>query len=97
MYHWRILPSHPGDININYWGHRKYRQYQNSDVIRKRVLDPIIMHQRISLYFLNMPHRILYDWLSVQIAQGDDSAEATVAFVDEQLKETNKYMNARGF
>jgi hypothetical protein len=20
MYHWRILPSHPGDININYWG-----------------------------------------------------------------------------
>jgi hypothetical protein len=39
MYHWRILPSHPGDININYWGDiEKYCQYwENSDVIRKRV------------------------------------------------------------
>jgi hypothetical protein len=36
MYHWRILPSSPGDININYWGDiEKYCQYwENSYVIR---------------------------------------------------------------
>lgn len=38
----------------------------------------------------------MHDWLSAQIAKSVDSAEAAVAFVDEQLKETNKYMNARG-
>lgn len=41
MYHWRILPSHPGDITINYWGDiETYCQYwENSAVIRKRVED----------------------------------------------------------
>ena len=97
MYHWRILPSHPGDININYWGDiEKYCQYwENSDVIRKRVLDLNNASAHIALFLEYAPQN-LHDWLSAQIAKGDDSAEATVAFVDEQLKETNKYMNARG-
>jgi len=38
----------------------------------------------------------LHDWLSAQISKGGDSSEAAVAFVDEQLKATNKYMNAFG-
>lgn len=97
MYHWRIFPSSPGDININYWGDiEKYCQYwENSDVIRKRVLDLNNASAHIALFLEYAPQN-LHDWLSAQIAKGDDSAEAAVAFVDEQLKETNKYMNARG-
>lgn len=85
MYHWRILPSHPGDININYWGEiEKYCQYwENSDVIRKRVLDLNNASAHIALFLEYAPQN-LHDWLSAQIAKGDDSAEATVAFVDEQ-------------
>ena len=97
MYHWRILPSHPGDININYWGDiEKYCQYwENSDVILKRVLDLNNASAHIALFLEYVPQN-LHDWLNAQIAKGDDSAEAAVAFADEQLKETNKYMNARG-
>ena len=97
MYHWRILSSHPGDININYWGDiEKYCQYwENSDVIRKRVLDLNNASAHIALFLEYAPQN-LHDWLSAQIAKGDNSAEAAVAFVDEQLKETNKYMNASG-
>jgi hypothetical protein len=97
MYHWRILPSHPGDININYWGDiEKYCQYwENSDVIRKRVLDLNNASAHIALFLEYVPQN-LHDWLNAQIAKGVDSSETAVVFVDEQLKATNKHMNARG-
>jgi hypothetical protein len=97
MYHWRILPSHPGDININYWGDiEKYCQYwENSDVIRKRVENLNNASAHIALFLEYVPQN-LHDWLSAQITKGGDSAETAVVFVDEQLKATNKHMNACG-
>ena len=97
MYHWRILPSHPGDININYWGDiEKYCQYwENSDVIRKRVENLNNASAHIALFLEYVPQN-LHDWLSAQITKGGDSAETAVVFVDEQLKATNKHMNAHG-
>jgi hypothetical protein len=38
----------------------------------------------------------LYEWLNAQLARGDDSADAAIAFVDEHLKTTKKYMNEHG-
>ncbi|MDX2049588.1 MAG: hypothetical protein SFT93_00190 [Rickettsiaceae bacterium] len=97
MYHWRILPSHPGDININYWGDiEKYCQYwENSDVIRKRVETLNNASAHIALFLEYAPQN-LHEWLSAQIAKGGDSAETAVVFVEKQLKSTNKHMNACG-
>lgn len=97
MYHWRILPSDPGGININYWGDmEKYCQYwENSAVIRKRVQDLNQASMHIALFLEYVPQN-LHDWLSVQIAKGGDSAETAVAFVDVQLREINKRMNTLG-
>lgn len=97
MYHWRILPSHPGDININYWGNiEEYCQYwENSDVIRKRVENLNNASAHIALFLEYVPQN-LHDWLSAQITKGGDSAETAVIFVDEQLKATNKHMNESG-
>ncbi len=97
MYHWRILPSHPGDININYWGDiEKYCQYwENSGVIRKRVENLNNASAHIALFLEYVPQS-LHEWLSDQIAKGSDSAETAVLFVDKQLKATNKHMNACG-
>ena len=97
MYHWRILPSSPGDININYWGDiEKYCQYwKNSDVIRKRVENLNNASAHIALFLEYVPQN-LHDWLSAQITKGGDSAETAVVFVDEELKATNKHMNACG-
>lgn len=97
MYHWRILPSHPGDININYWGDvEKYCQYwENSPNIRKRVEDLNNASAHIALFLEYVPQN-LHDWLNAQIAKGGDSAETAAVFVEEQLKATNKHMNACG-
>lgn len=97
MYHWRILPNSPGDININYWGDiEKYCQYwENSDSIRKRVEDLNQASAHIALFLEYFPQN-LHDWLKAQIAKGDGNAEKAVEFVYEQLKSTNKHMNTRG-
>ncbi len=97
MYHWRIFPSGPADINTNYWGDiEKYCQYwENSTAIRKRVKDLNNVSAHIA-FFLEYVPQSLHEWLSNQIAKGEGSAETAVAFVDEQLKTTNKYMNTHG-
>lgn len=97
MYHWRILPSSPGDININYWGDiEKYCQYwENSAVIRQRIEDLKKASAHIALFLEYVPQN-LHSFLSAQIAKGGDSAEKAVAFVDEQLKATKKHINTRG-
>jgi len=97
MYHWRILPSHPGDININYWGDiEKYCQYwENSTAIRKRVEDLNKASAHIALFLEYVPQN-LHSFLSAQIAKGDDNAEKAVVFVDEQLRVTNTHINTHG-
>jgi serine/threonine protein kinase len=97
LYHSRILPNSQGDININYWGDiEKYCQYwENSAAIRKRVdaLNKASAH--IALFLEYVPQN-LHSFLSSQMAKGGDSAEKAVAFVDEQLKATNKDMKTHG-
>jgi hypothetical protein len=97
MYHWRILPSGPGDLNTDYWSdiEEHYRYWGNSNAIRKRVTDLNKASAHIALFLEYVPQN-LHEWLSAQITNGDDSAETAVAFVDEHLKATNKYMNAHG-
>ncbi len=71
IYHWRILPNEPGDININYWGDiEKYCHYwENSSAIRKRVEDLNNASVHISLFLEYVPQN-LHEWLSTQIAKG---------------------------
>jgi hypothetical protein len=95
MYHWRILPSEPSDIN--YWGDlEQYCMYwQNSAAIRKRVEDLNKASMHIALFLEYVPQN-LHEWLQCQIAKGDDNAETAVAFVDEYLRATNKHMSTHG-
>lgn len=76
MYHWRILPSSPGDININYWGDiEEYCKYwEHSDAIHKRVKDLNKASAHIALFLEYVPQN-LHEWLSAQIAKCDDSAK----------------------
>jgi hypothetical protein len=97
MYHWRILPSHPSDIKVNYWSEiAQYCQYwENSAKIRKRVEDLNKASAHIALFLEYVPSN-LHEWLGAQIAKGGDSAEKAVAFVEKELKKTNLHMNALG-
>lgn len=97
MYHWRILPSNPADINRNYWGNiDQYCQYwENSTTIRKRVADLNKASAYIALFLEYIPHN-LHDWLSAQIAKGGDVADSALAFVNKHLNATNEYINSHG-
>lgn len=82
MYHWRILPSGPGDININYWGNIEgyCQNWENSSAIRKRVEALNKASAHIALFLEYIPQN-LGEWLSAQIAKGGDAAGRAVAFV----------------
>jgi hypothetical protein len=97
LYHWRIFPSKPTDINLNYWGDiEHYCQYwENSSPIRKRVEKLNKASAYIAVFLEYIPHN-LYDWLSAQIARGDDAAELAVTFVDTHLKAVTRYINSHG-
>lgn len=97
MYHWRILPSGPDDINTNYWADTEEycRYWENSAAILNRVKDINKASEHIALFLEYVPQN-LQEWLSTQIAKGDDNAEKAVAFVNEQLKATTMHMNTHG-
>src|SRR3990167_2071077 len=59
MYHWRILPSGPGDLNTDYWGDIEEHCRTGEILMLSANVSPILIkHPRISLYFLNMFHKI---------------------------------------
>ena len=97
LYHFRILPMGVDDLKINYWNNiEEYCHYwENSAAIRKRVVGLSKASSYIALFLEYIPQN-LHEWLRQQIAKGNDAAERAVAFVDEQLKATNNYMNTHG-
>lgn len=93
LYHWRILPTNPTDVNLAEWGDlEKYSAYwENTSTIRKRMEALNNASTHITLFLEYIPQN-LQEWLSVQITQNDDVATSAIAFVDENLKTTNRFM-----
>lgn len=97
MYHWRILPNTPNDLNIDYWGNvNNYTQYwENSEVIRKRIENINNSTTHIAVFLEYVPQN-LEQWLDYEIKQGDSRAEQAIKFVDDSLRVTNHYMKTDG-
>lgn len=93
LYHWRILPTNPSDVNLAEWGNlEKYSAYwENDNTIRNRMeaLNNASMH--ITLFLEYIPQN-LQEWLSTQIMQNDNVAAHAITFVEENLKTTNRFM-----
>lgn len=97
MYHWRILPSTPDDLNIDYWGKiDNYSQYwENSSAIRNRIQNINDSSAYVAVFLEYVPQN-LEEWLCDEIKQGEDRAERAISFVEDNLETTNNYMNAHG-
>lgn len=97
LYHYRILPCRPCDLNTDYWGDiDAYCQYwENSNSICKRVEALNQASAQIVLFLEYIPKN-LYDWLGAQLTKGGLAAEKAVAWVDKDLKIINKHMNEQG-
>ena len=97
MYHWRILPGTPEDLNIDHWGNiDEYTQYwENSSSVRMRVQD-INNASAYAAVFLEYIPQNLEHWLGNEIKHGDERAERAIQFVERSLNSTNRYMNAHG-
>jgi hypothetical protein len=93
LYHWRILPTNPTDVNIAEWGDMdKYSAYwENASTIRKRMEDLNNASTHITLFLEYIPQN-LQEWLSAQIIKNDDTAASAIAFVNDNLKKTNGFM-----
>lgn len=95
LYHWRILPNDPTDLNIAYWNDiEKYCQYwENSDSIRKRIEALNKASSHITLFLEYVPQN-LHQWLQAQII--DNQAENAIQFVEQELITTNHFMHNHG-
>lgn len=79
MYHWRILPNTPKDLNSDYWGDiNSYSQYwENSAAIRKRIEDINNASSHIAVFLEYVPQN-LGGWLTDEIKQGGSRAERAI-------------------
>ena len=92
LHHWRVLPAtRPEPINqaelVRYWG--------NSEAVGAR-LEALQNASACVALFLEYIPQNLHQWLSARLAQGGQTAESAVEFVDHNLRLINAFMQAHG-
>ncbi|MGW8530608.1 MULTISPECIES: protein kinase family protein [Nocardiopsidaceae] len=95
MYHWRVLPdSTPlprelADVEraVAYWG--------GGSQVRRRIEALQRSSASVTLFLEYIPQN-LHQWLSAQVAAGDDAVDQACAMVEGGLEATTSFMNARG-
>jgi serine/threonine protein kinase len=98
LYHWRTLPTskpEPMTAEQEESLERDVQYWENSPAIRNRLEAKHTASAHVVLFLEYIP-QTLYQWLGKQLKSGEDAAEAALSFVDEALKSTNDFINARG-
>jgi len=97
LYHWRVLPAQPKNLNIKHWGDlENYTRYwENSMTIQKR-MEAIYNSSASIVLFLEYVPQTLYQWLGEQLKAGESAATKAISFVDKVLKSTNDFINGQG-
>jgi hypothetical protein len=95
MYHWRVLPgaAPPTDEHadlervVEYWG--------GSPAVRRRLHALADASASVVLFLEHLP-QTLHDWLSTQLAAGQDAVTAGCTMVEQCLRDDVAFMNANG-
>ena len=99
LYHWRVLPGstsaqtltsdEQAEIErlITFWG--------NSPAVCER-FDAITRASAHVILFLEYIPQILQDWLTEQVAIGEEAVASACSVVERELKTTVAFMNAKG-
>ncbi len=95
MYHWRVLPGAPSladeladvDQAVSYWG--------GSPAVRERIDAVAAASASVVLFQEYIPHN-LGDWLSAQVAAGQDAVAAACAMVESSVLTDVAFMNTNG-
>ncbi|HEX8627289.1 MAG TPA: serine/threonine protein phosphatase [Catenuloplanes sp.] len=95
MYHWRVLPGAVAapaehadvDRTVAYW--------DGSPAVRARIEAVAESSAAVVLFLEHLP-RNLHEWLTAQVALGDDAVEAACAMVARRLRTDVAFMNANG-
>lgn len=97
LFHWRVLPNEPNDLNIKHWDdNEKYFHYwENSSAIRKRIEALNAASSHIALFLEYVPQN-LQTWLKTEIKKDCHEAEKAIKFVERNLQATNAFMNNKG-
>jgi N-acetylglutamate synthase-like GNAT family acetyltransferase len=98
MYHWRMLPSNkPEPMTTEELADldKKVKYWDNSPAERARLEEMRNASTHIYLFLEYIPET-LFKWLNAKLLVGGSVAEEAISLIDEQLKETNKFMNSHG-
>ena len=98
MYHWRLVEKQPISLpsplqlqeveqGVTLWG---------TERVRARLEENIKASAEIVLFLEYIPAN-LHQWLSEEIAKGEEAAESACIMVDRNLYAVTSFMNARGF
>jgi Protein kinase domain len=98
LYHWRVLeappvdapaPERPAELarTVAYW--------HGSPAVRER-LEAIARSSARVVLFLEYLPQSLHEWLTAQVASGDEAVESACALVEHELRRGIAFMHARG-
>jgi hypothetical protein len=97
MYHWRVLVGTPPqttpeehadlDRTVAYWA--------GSSAVRERLAAVACSSASVVLFLEYVPQN-LHEWLTAQVALGDQAVEAACAMVERSLRTDVSFMNSNG-
>jgi serine/threonine protein kinase len=97
MYHWRVLkrPDHYPPIYDELADISSMVEFWGTPFIRNRVEELEESVYSVVLFFEYVPYN-LHDWLTDQVAIGENAATSAFSIVDSNLRSAVSYMNANG-
>lgn len=97
MYHWRVLHGLQRHMQISeeLSDSSKMVEFWGSEAVGDRIEAMATAVDSVVLFCEYIPHN-LHDWLTEQLAIGEDTATAAFSIVDSELRSAVSFMNANG-
>lgn len=95
MYHWRVRPGAPPTHEEHADLERTVAYFAGSPAVRER-LEAVARSSASVVLFLEYIPQNLDEWLTAQVASGDDAVESACVMVERDLRHAVSFMNANG-
>lgn len=97
MYHWRVLNGfkRPEPISEELSDVARMVEFWGSEAIRTRIESLERAVDSVVLFFEYVPYN-LHDWLTKQVAIGENTADAALTMVESDLRAAASFMNVNG-
>jgi hypothetical protein len=95
MYHWRVLPGAIPTPEEHADPDRTVAYWDGSSAVRER-LEAVAQSSASVVLFLEYIPQNLHEWLTAQVASGDEAVESACVMVERNLRTAVSFMNSSG-